>query len=457
MNRFRICASIVALAILVQPRPAGAQDDFRALAARLPRDANTVVILNFAQAKLSALGKQQQWAERMEKAFEGGLTRVPPKTKSLVLAAQLDFTTLAPLWQAAVLAIDDDINLPALAKARGGEMDKLGSQSAVALPSGAYVVRFDARTVRALAPANRQAALRWMQEIGPMSSSQLSPYLQKAAGYSDDAQTDIIMAIDLTGAFSSERVAKYLGNKAWLDEVKASRTTLSNLLAGIQGLRLGIRIGEKPYGKVVVDFSDDTSSMKGYAKRFLTEVLAEAGAMIDDVEQWKEQVSGTKIALEGYLSPEGMRRVLSLVQSPVPDRDVGAEIPAPKSTQDVVDIGAKSKEHFNKVTTYLRDLKLQMPEVKTFASTAVWFDRYASKIEKLPLLNVDSTVLDYSAFVVKSLRDASGSVRMAGIRGGVRKCRCRVPVLRATWATTMDMATAMVATVTSGGAIRMRA
>ena len=67
------------------------------------------------------------------------------------------------------------------------------------------------------------------------------------------------------------------------------------------------------------------------------------------------------------------------------------------------------------------DLKEDMKSSKNLASTTLWFDKYAKRIERLPILNVDEELLNYSGFVASALRQAAGSVRTMGIQSGVRE------------------------------------
>ena len=69
------------------------------------------------------------------------------------------------------------------------------------------------------------------------------------------------------------------------------------------------------------------------------------------------------------------------------------------------------------------DLKKDMGSVANLASTQTYFDKYAKRIERLPILNVDPELLGYSAFVASSLRSASGAVRNMGIQSGVRQAQ----------------------------------
>jgi hypothetical protein len=67
------------------------------------------------------------------------------------------------------------------------------------------------------------------------------------------------------------------------------------------------------------------------------------------------------------------------------------------------------------------DLKEDMRNAKNLASTHLFFDKYAKRIERMPILGVDEELLKYSAFVANTLRQATGSVKTMGIQSAARQ------------------------------------
>jgi hypothetical protein len=51
--------------------------------------------------------------------------------------------------------------------------------------------------------------------------------------------------------------------------------------------------------------------------------------------------------------------------------------------------------------------------------TAVFFDRYADRIDRLPSLNVDPYLLEFGSYVSGSLRNGAGAVRGAQVSGTI--------------------------------------
>jgi hypothetical protein len=79
------------------------------------------------------------------------------------------------------------------------------------------------------------------------------------------------------------------------------------------------------------------------------------------------------------------------------------------------------------VATLIDDLrkKKMSSEFATFNQVGTWFERYARHIDRLPILNVDSQLLQYGKFVSDSLRDAEKSLK--GIAPASRLAEQKVP------------------------------
>ncbi|HUT95237.1 MAG TPA: hypothetical protein VMY37_37635 [Thermoguttaceae bacterium] len=398
-----------------------AQDPFGQLVGRIPRSANFVVILNVEKALGSPLGVREGWKENLQKAFDAGMMRVPPKANRFVLASQIDFQFMEPIWEAAVMEAGETISVEQIAVKHKGTLDKIFDVDAVALPRDVYLVRFAPRTFGAMAPANRQAVWRWLYDL--RSKKPLSPYLQQAAVYSDEAGTEIIMAVDLEGVVGVQQAQNYLNAAELPSEAKKNVASLAQLLSGVRGVRLGIRLGSETFGKLAVDFRDEVSISPELAKTLFLGILANAGMSLADLESWQPAVSGKEASLQGKLSTDGLRRVLSVVESPSADVSEGkptAEAPSPDDPKQIMAV--KSLEHFRSAVTLLEDIKKDMKgNLANLSSMSLWFDKYAKKIERLPILNVDEDLLEYSTYAARQLRNASLAVRGMGVRSAVRQ------------------------------------
>lgn len=420
---------LAAFALLaVGGRSGLADDEFQDLINKIPRSANAVVLLNLEKAKNSPLGLKEDWKGKIESAFASGASRVPPQAARFVMASKIDFEFMEPIWEAAVMDLDEAIALGPLAKARGGTLDTIEGLAAVSLPNDTYLVQFGPKRLGAMAPGNRQEVVRWIRDVRKPSPPPLSPYLQRAAVYSDEAGSEIIMALDLEGVMSFERVGKYLkAHQKELDEWQAKEerpmklNEVADVLSNVYGVRIGIRIGEQQSSRIAVDLHTDGRGIAPFAKPLLLQVLSDKGALIEDFQSWTLQTKAAEISLAGTLSADGRRRLLSVIDSPVHENTL-AEAPS-ASLADSATEAKKSREYFRTITGMANDLKDNMQNAKNLASTQMYFDKYAKRIERMPILGVDEELVKYSAFVANTLRQCTGSVKTMGIQSGARQAQ----------------------------------
>ena len=83
----------------------------------------------------------------------------------------------------------------------------------------------------------------------------------------------------------------------------------------------------------------------------------------------------------------------------------------------------KSRDYFRTIVGMANDLKEDMKNAKNLASTQLFFDKYAKRIERMPILGVDEELLKYSDFVADTLRQCTGSIKTMGIQSGVRQAQ----------------------------------
>ena len=422
-----LCLLTAFAVFAVWGRPALAADQFQQLVSQIPRSSNAVVLLNMEKAKQSPLGLKENWSAKVEEAFESGLMRVPPQATRFVLASQVDFDFMEPLWEASIIELSEDLSTTQIEHMRHGTLDTIEGLPAIARPNDTYIVKLAPTMVGAMAPANRQTVVRWIREVRKPSPPPLSPYLQRAAVYSDEAGSEIIMALDLDGVMSFERVAKYLNAHqkdldAWQakDQSPICLVDVAKLLSNVQGIRIGVRIGEKQSSKIVVDLRTDASAIASFAKPLLLQVLADKGALIEDLQSWAVATKGNEIPLTGTLSASGRRRLLSVVDSPVSENTLAQASSVSPGEMPAME-AKKSREYFRTIVGMANDLKSDMRNLKNLASSQLYLDKYAKRIERMPILGVDEELLNYSAFVANTLRQATGSVKTMGIQSGVRQ------------------------------------
>ena len=74
-----------------------------------------------------------------------------------------------------------------------------------------------------------------------------------------------------------------------------------------------------------------------------------------------------------------------------------------------------TQQYYKAIGHLLADLKSRKGEERTIGQIGVWFQNYANKVDRLPILNVDEEMLQYGQYVAQQLRNASNSIKGFGI------------------------------------------
>ncbi len=419
LRRFTV-ASLFALTIVSSMALTETADaQFGGLTARIPSGANAIVILNVQKALASPLAKEQDWRGQQEKAAAAGITILPPSAQQFLMAANMDIEFMQPVWEVAMANLRYEPSLPKIAARWGGEIDRVANRNCISLPNDSYVVQFGPNMIGSYRPGNRQNVTRWLKSTD-VSGDRLSPYMQEALTYAEKAGTPIIMALDLEGAVSEEAIKQQAPEFESLKGHNIDTDKLAKAIASIRGVTLGVTIKDKIYGAIKVDFTDDVSFLGDLAKPILLEALANRSAMIDEFETWTAKVEGNRIQLGGPLYRSGMQRILSILDVPASLRPDSTSGGADASPEDIKRLA--SQQYFKSVADLVDDLrsKPSTGQTKSISQYGTWCNRYADKIDKLPILNVDPELLDYGLYVSTSLRNAGETIRGAGGRARVR-------------------------------------
>ncbi len=398
----RLAIAMAAVACLAGPASA----DFKSLLGRIPHDANAVVLIDAEGMLNSPLGVREGWKARMADAYARKPVIIPPDASRVVMAAWIDLADMETIWEVSVMDLTRAPSLELMAKAEGGYVDKLGQAPAVWSPINAYFVQLDTLVLGAACPANRQFAARW---AAGRQTGALSAYLANAAG-TVGAGTHIVMAMDLQDVTCEAKVRRRLAAETFasLEGRNLDLDAISQLFGGIRGVTLRVTIGEEAVGKGVVDFDRDTAILAGIEKPLLLELLAQAGALVEDFDTWQVSGRGKQVVFEGKLSTQGLRRLLSVVEPPAPSEV--APSAGGKTGSDAKDSkAAASQKYFRAVREIIQalDKKAAGGRSGSLSEIATWLRRDAGAISRLPILNVDPDLVRFAAEVSARLNDAS--------------------------------------------------
>ncbi|MDZ4782817.1 MAG: hypothetical protein SGJ19_21425 [Planctomycetia bacterium] len=417
----RFLATWAALAAISGTFSVASAATFEELLKKSPEGANVAIVVNVAQIMQSEYAKSQGTAEKLAEAFQEREIMIPPNATQFVMVSQLDLERHRPIWEAAIMELSSPPAFVSAASKLNSTVENIAGAQAIGTRRAMLVDLGDSQ-VGAMLPTNRQLAARWIKRV-KSGEGAVSAYLTKASSYSDTAGTDIILSIDLTDVLPQKFLEERLRDGELKDQIKDIPATAA-LLTSIQGVRLGIKIGDKCHGKLIVDFAEDPSSLGELAKPMLLNAIGGAGIMLEEFADWQPSVGKSTLAIEGDLGPESMRQLMGLVSVPTDSlaavaSESAAAAPKPKTTP-VSAMAEASRTYFKTVDKQFTSLQLKHKDAKTFGQVAQWVTNAARRIDRLPTLDVDPEMVAYGASVSTELREMAASLQGIGINSAER-------------------------------------
>ena len=409
--------ALAALTLLACTAGTGWAGDPAELLTYVPPTANSIVLIDAEQLMNSEMAIRGGWKDKQEFGYGQRPLAIPPEAGTIVVGAQLNpLDNLAVEWQIALSELSEDFPIRAIARSEGGYVDEIRGRQVAWTPSNAYVVDVAPRTQGMVFPADRQAASRWIAHMNSETQAGLSEYLTEAAARLE-GKTQIVVALDLTDVMQPHLLRERLGSSQAMINMSSKVEQVANVVQGLRGVTLTVDVGNRALGKLQVDFAGETAPIGTLAKPLVLEVMQGQEAYLPDLENWTAVTENNSIVMRGTLSENGLRRIGSLLELPTTKySDLKDAEPAEPGTPDYA---RASQAYFKSVSTLIDDLRSSLKSHRD--NHALWFERYARKIDALPILNVDEELLNWGASVASTFRNIGVAERSSGVRQGVRK------------------------------------
>ncbi len=387
--------------------------DFKELARKVPGGGNAVMAIDVAKTLETPIAKKNGWDKKIADGTVDRPLYFPPEADKVLAAAQIDISrNFARNWDVSVFGMTQPIPLRLVARAEGGYIDQIDGVDAAWIPSDAYIMDAGDNALIMQSPANRQAAARWLADRKGVDSLSISDYLSVAIS-TLNVGPHVILALDTDNAIQTHRVRQQLEQSGFAEKHSVDIEQLTSLLSGMQGVLLQITFTDKTEATATISFASAVSVDSTVAKALVLATLQSKQMELPGVDSWKCTIVDNSIVIGGDLPMDSLRRIMSLMEPASTKFSSLKDANVEEASGD--DMAKNSLAYFTSVQTLLKDLRQKSGSSN---GDAYWIDRYAARIDRLPILHVDDDLLEYGQNVSETLRVMSGSRKMANLQGG---------------------------------------
>ena len=385
--------------------------DFPSLISKVPGGANSLVVIDTDGILASPVATRNGWEKRFNDGSADRPLYLPPEADKVVVASQLDLVRgCTRTWEVALMGMKEPISMRLVARAEGGYTDEINGVKVAWVPSDAYFIEVDPQTLGLMAPANRQAIARWSERATRPSEVVLSDYLKAAATLVGQGP-QAVMAIDAADAIQTHRVRARLEQSEFAKSFDLESTV--QLLTALKGLVLQLTFTGKVQAVARIDFGVPVTLKENVARGLVLGALEDMELSLPGTEKWTCTVSGNSITMSGEMETDALRRVFTLMEVPTTKFSSLKDEKIEDDSQAT--IARNSMVYFQSVDSMLTDLKKRTKS--NTAGDAGWVERYAAKIDRLPVLHVDEELLTWGEKVTETLRIIAGSRKVTNMQG----------------------------------------
>jgi len=391
------------LAVFVLAGPVAAAGPYDDLLKHTTPHTNSLVLVDVKGAMTSPLAKAEKWGEKATASGRGGLGFVPPDAEVVVIAGEVNLTTLVRDFQVGLVKVRNTPTMGELASREGGTADEIAGRLAVLSPRDVYFTTLSGQELAAIYPADRQYPARYLKAALAATAPPLSPYLKKAVANADG--NTLTIALDLEDVVDRTIVKLSLPSSPSVVKVKTVDVNLlSTLLATAKGLTVAVKVTNTINASITIEFGNDPSIFKKTLPDLFRELIEGQGIAIQGFESWQPTFTEKTMTLTGPLTSVDLKRIVSLFAFPQP---AGEADPAMKGNEPNA---AMTKRYITAVETILADIK-STRDSKNYNKTATWHDNAAGQIEQLSKRGVDPVAVDAAFQSAKRLRAIGSSLR----------------------------------------------
>lgn len=385
----------------------------------VPADTNAIIVVDAEALFHSPLATRDNWKKQAADRFVNQEISIPPDARRVVMASQLDLGGgLQPVWELGLLDLERTPPFALIARREKGSLDTIAGHSAVKLPNGRSGVELDSGVVLITSQPNRQVISRWVSSTKKDAAPRLSPFLAQAIEHADP-KSQVILALDLADCVTAPPVREMLTRFEPLSGKTADQADIADILASVKGVVMTVHVTDKREGTIQIQFGKPATLLKPVAKPLVDEILGSLEISLTDLEHWTATIDDMSLSLKGEFSQSDLRKIVSLFASSPATHDVRESASSSESQDPMALKAAASQKYFHSVKGLIEELRKTLDKTHR-DSQLVWMERYARKIDDLPLKDVDKDLLTFGGNVSSSLRYQAQASRMAALRGGVR-------------------------------------
>lgn len=390
---------------------------------KVPEWANALVIVDYQGMLASPFAQREGWDRLPPQETLGTALPYLKNTHRVIQASHLEPAGFRSHRDLLLVQGGPFAPLAELAKKEKAAEETIASQAALLTPRNSYIVSLSPKELAVMSPANRQDTSRWIRFAQDNKKPVLPSYLEQAAAAMNDGY-HLVIAVDLHDSIDPVLLKRFLQHTPLLKGKTISHDVLVKALASSKGIRIGVRFDQGIQATLAADFNENIQGVGTVLPMLVMASLNDMGGELEEFPVASVVVEDKRFLISNKLSVTGLRKLLQLippVSGPVlAPRDVAFKgVPADN-------LVATNQKYFKNIRDAANEAHLKADEKNDMILAAQGYEKAATRIDQLPVGNVDEELVKFSTSASSKLRAIADVLRTAvlesnAVEGGRKK------------------------------------
>lgn len=375
----------------------------------IPPDCNTIMIVDLDHIRQSKIATVEKWFESMNAKMVTGLGFLPD-AELILVAANVDLNTMFPRWSVTLLKTDSGKVYAPIREEHESSLDELYQREFVDLDA-LKVIPLDPSTIAYYSSPNQQHLAYWLNSLDQKDSRPRDSWLETAILQAENSGAEMAYFVDMQHSITRQQILDEVQDSILLKENNIDPREFAKLASSANRFSLMTQVESEITTAVQLDFEEEIDMFKPFANQLIQEVLEREGLSLPESIKWNIDLSDYSIAIDGKTDSDGFSQMVSLLDAPsyeVIQYDYGY------NAEKYANPGKRSKSYLMTLEFLVDELRKREKAQIHFVSNAIWYERYAMRIDRLSDADVDKQLIEFSDEVVKSFIEASTELRDLG-------------------------------------------
>lgn len=295
-------------------------------------------------------------------------------------------------------------------------MDSLAELRTLRTEREGFIVPYGNDRLALIRLGSRGWASMQARQAKTRMSPNVSEYLKNAV-FRESESSQIVVALHLEDSISIEVANAVIANSPPLNPSNIEAARMASIMSSLSGVVFSVQVSDKMTGKLELDFVPQRlQNAPKLDKDMLLMLTQHTGCNLPEFSDWTLIHGENSTAIQGDLSMNGLKKVLSFLHCDVTDMTAPPTVLPDKKDITNESVTRDYAEHVKRMV----DSLTPTANLKSLGTQRLWIDRVAKNIKRQQTKRIRQDVADSGSEIANELMEIVTMINNAELTANAR-------------------------------------